>query len=384
MKKYLAIFGPILVIGFGLIYYFSQQRPPVETKFVQDVGKKDARYKKEDESRDETAKQTIGVKKPGDNALLPNPNHTYQTFNNCGPATLSMILSWYGQSVNQKDLGDKMRPYQNSQGDNDDKTIFTYEFVEWAKKYGLEATGRVNGDIQLLKTFTSNGIPVVVKTWLHVNEDIGHFRIIRGFDERDAGLPAGRQVIIQDDSFEGPNKKISYYDFLSMWQPFNYAYIVVYTQDKSDLVAAILGEEMDESIAWENSLVRAEKEADLVPDNFYPVFNMATAHYHLGEYQKSVDAFEEVEKKLPKRMLWYQIEPIQAYIALGDYVPAFQIADNIIENGDRAFSELYQLKGEVYQKQGKKELARVQFELAIKYNEYYEPAKTSLSGLLDN
>jgi len=110
-----------------------------------------------------------------------------------------MMLSWYGRDVSQKELGDAMRPYQVPSGDNDDKTIFTYEFVEWAKKYGLESIGRVNGDIELLKTFTANGIPVVVKTWLHVDDDIGHFRIVRGFDER-------KQVIIQDDSYEGDDK----------------------------------------------------------------------------------------------------------------------------------------------------------------------------------
>ena len=225
-----------------------------------------------------------------------------------------------------------------------------------------------------MKTFTTNGIPIVVKTWLHVNDDIGHFRIVRGFDE-------SKKVIIQDDSFEGPNKKISYFDFLSMWQPFNYTYIIVYTQEQKDLVSAIIGEEMDENVAWGNALTKAKKELELDPENVYPYFNMSTSYYHLGNFNKSVEEFEQVESQIPRRMLWYQIEPIQAYKELGNYARVFQITDNILANGNRAFSELYQLRGEIYIAQGNKEKAQEQFELAILYNQNFEPAKLSLESL---
>jgi len=371
-RKLILFFIALFLLGAGTIAFIRlRPKPALETKFIPtSPGLRGA-------SQDEEDRIRVVVKTQEDYALLENPKHTYQTFNNCGPATLSMMLSWYGRDVSQKELGDAMRPYQVPSGDNDDKTIFTYEFVEWAKKYGLESIGRVNGDIELLKTFTANGIPVVVKTWLHVDDDIGHFRIVRGFDER-------KQVIIQDDSYEGPNKKISYYDFLSMWQPFNYAYIIVFTPEQQDLVEAIIGEELDEKVAWQNALTRAQKESELDSENVYPIFNMITSYYHLGEYQKSVTKFEKVESRLPKRMLWYQIEPIQAYKELGNYDRVFQISENILENGNRAFSELYQIRGEIYLAQGNKDKARQQFELAVKYNQNFELAKASLESLLDN
>lgn len=364
-KKIIILICTVLIIG-GVVYAIIKRNPPIELKFVQEVGERSEKLEMGSEINEVgIEKNGIVIKKSGNSALLENPKHIYQTFNNCGPATLSMMLSWYGQDVSQKELGDKMRPFQNPEGDNDDKTIFTYEFVDWAKKYGFESIGLVNGDIELLKTFTTNGIPVVVKTWLHVNDDIGHFRIVRGFDE-------SKKVIIQDDSFEGPNKKISYFNFLSMWQPFNYAYIIVYTKDQEDLVAAIIGEEIDEKVAWSNALRKAKKESELDPVNVYPYFNMSTSYYHLQDYENSVVAFEKVENRLPRRMLWYQIEPIQAYIELGNYARVFQIADSILANGNRAFSELYQLKGEIYLVQGDEDSARKQFELAVAYNEYFE------------
>jgi len=365
-KKKLIILFPLLLVVVFFIYLQSQHRPPVETKFVQnnDIPK----------SEPQSTQTDVSYIKPGNFALVDNPAHTYQTFNNCGPATLSMILSFYGSNVSQKELGDKMRPYQIPSGDNDDKTIFTYEFVDWARRYGYEAVDRVNGDINTLKTFTANGIPVVVKTWLHPGEDIGHFRIVRGFDEN-----AG--IIIQDDSYEGPNRRIKYFDFLSMWQPFNYAYIIVYTPDQEELVKAIIGAEWEESVAWQNALTRAQKESELDSQNVYPFFNMSTSYYHLGDYQASVEAFEKVEARLPRRMLWYQIEPIQAYKELDNYDRVFQITDNILENGNRAYSELYQIRGEIYLLQGQKELAKQEFEKAIFYNKNYEPAKEALESL---
>lgn len=368
MKKWLII-GILFTVLTGAGYFFWQNRPrpAVETKFVQNIRQK----VEEVESRLDT---DVNLIDPGDYALVTNPKHTYQTFNNCGPATLSMMLSWYGIDVSQSELGNKMRPYQNQSGDNDDKTIFTYEFVDWAKEYNLLAVGRVNGDIELLKKFTANGIPVVVKTWLNPGEDIGHFRIVRGFDEK-------KQVIIQDDSYQGPNREINYFDFLSMWQPFNFDYMIVYTPELQDKVEAIIGEEMDELKAWENALVRAEKEKALDAENPYPRFNIATASYRLGDYERSVSEYEAVASNLPRRMLWYQIEPILAYKELGNYDRVFQIADNILQNGNRAFSELYLLKGEIYLAQGNTVAAKEQFEIAVLYNENLQSAKDALNKL---
>jgi predicted negative regulator of RcsB-dependent stress response len=47
----------------------------------------------------------------------------------------------------------------------------------------------------------------------------------------------------------------------------------------------------------------------------------------------------------------------------------------------RAFSELYQIRGEIYLEKGNKEAARREFELALKYNKNFQPAKTALQNL---
>lgn len=363
-------FFPLIFVGLVLVgvagFFFYQKLtppPPIETKFVVP-------------DKAKTSELVVEIVKPSDFALLSLPSHVYQTFNNCGPATLSMILSWYGVQKSQKELGEAMRPYQHPGGDNDDKTIFPEEFAEWAQKSGFNSIHRVNGTIELLKLFVANDIPVVVKTWLRVGEDIGHFRIVRGFDEK-------QRVIIQDDSYHGPNKRISYFEFLSMWQPFNYGYIVIFPEEKQELVLAILGEEEDEAVAWQNAAERAQKETELDPDNVYPWFNLSTSYYHLEKYQESVQAYERVETRLPRRMLWYQIEPILAYRKLGNFARVFEISDYLFSHGNLAFSELYQVRGEIYLEQGKTEEAKREFELALLYNQNFEPAQKALESLVE-
>src|SRR3990167_5746090 len=39
--------------------------------------------------------------------VLTGGYHTFQTFNNCGPASLSMALRYFGINVSQHDLGDQ-------------------------------------------------------------------------------------------------------------------------------------------------------------------------------------------------------------------------------------------------------------------------------------
>lgn len=367
MKRLPHLVFILFLAGSGFVYwFFFRQPPPLEEKFVVEEAPAPI--------ESPTATPSFTLAQPGDKALLPGTRVSYQKFNNCGPANLSMILSYYDIDKSQKELSEQMRPYQHLKGDNDDKTIFPEEFVFWVEKFGLKALHRPNGSIELLKLFLANDIPVVVKTLLKIEDDPSHFRIVRGFDENS-------QIIIVDDSYFGSNRKISYFQFLQMWQPFNYVYIPVYRPEKEEIVKAISGQEEDEEVAYWRAINRAKKEAELDPENVWPVFNLANSYYHVSRYEESIKYFEQVESRLPRRALWYQIEPILAYRELGNYDRVFQISGRLFKDGNRAFSELYQIRGEIYLEKGDKEAARREFELALQYNKNFQPAKDALSQL---
>lgn len=115
-------------------------------------------------------------------------------------------------------------------------------------------------------------------------------------------------------------------------------------------------------------MVNAEQQLNSNPADIYARFNLSVALYNVGDFQRSATEFEKVEAKLPFRTLWYQIEPIQAYFELGNYQRVFQLTDKILQNHNRAFSELYLIRGEMYRQRGQNELARVEFEKALFFN----------------
>lgn len=360
MKYRLGILIVILIIAFWILH--NKVEGDTQSLYTEYI----------DKLLPSSTSQQVDTIIPDGSDLLPSSRFVPQTFNNCGPATLSMIMSMFGKDVSQKELTDKMRPFNNPFGGVDDKSIFPDEFVQYAKEYGMSSLHRPNGSIDLLKKFIAHNIPVVVRTWLHPNEDIGHFRIVRGYDEQ-------RRVIIQDDSYEGTNIEYSYETFSQMWKPFNYGYILVYPREKEAIIRAILGQDINEQKAWNNTEQRAMAELEKNPYDVYALFNISIANYYLGNYKIAVDYYEKSQKYLPRRMLWYQIEPILAYQKLKRYERVFNLVDSILQNGNLAYSELYFIRGQIYSEQGKIHDARLEFEKAIYYNKNFQKAKDALS-----
>lgn len=301
------------------------------------------------------------LKKPGVSAIIPMRTHAFQTFNNCGPASLSMLLSYFDINVSQDELGKNLRPFQNPQGDNDDKSVTLEEMAEESKNYNLIPYRRPTGNLELLKLFIANDIPVVVRTWIHPGEDIGHYRLVRGYDDTTG-------EIIQDDSYENKDLRFSYKTFLEIWQPFNYEYLVVFPKDKEELVKSILKSDIDEKNAWKKAYDIAQNESKNNPDDIYPIFNQSIALFHLDDYEKSIELFESVENRLPSRMLWYQTEPAEAYLKTHQYDKLFALSEQMLVF-NRAFSEVYIMRGIAYKEQGNNEIAAQEFDKALLYNQ---------------
>ena len=306
--------------------------------------------------------------------VLPTDYHIFQTFNNCGPAALSMALRFYGINVSQAELGQSLRPYQVPGGDNDDKSVTLDELGEKSKEYGFIPYHRPMGNPEVVKQFIANDMPVIARTLTKPTEDIGHYRVIKGYDET-----AG--TFLQDDSLQNKNLTYIYADFNEIWKKFNYEYLVLVPADKQKLAEQILGENADAKTAWQNAVENSEQELASTPNDIYARFNLSVALYIVGDYGRSTEEFEKVENLLPFRTLWYQIEPIEAYYELGNYDRVFQITDRVLGYYNRAFSELYILRGKIYQKQGNTEAARSEFQKAVFYNVKLPEAQELLNSI---
>lgn len=306
--------------------------------------------------------------------ILPSDYQVFQSFNNCGPAALSMALRYQGVVRSQEELGVALRPWQNPIGDNDDKSVTLTELGQKATEYGFLYYFRPNGTIELLKRFVAADMPVIARTWLHPNEDIGHYRVVNGYDEN-------TREIIQQDSMEGKDLRYSYDVFNQIWKNNNFEYVVIVPPEKKEVAEAILGADRDEQSAWRSALSTAQNQLATDPDDVYARFNASIAYYHLNDYASSVKEFEQVEKRLAWRTLWYQIEPILAYEKLWNDARVFQITDQILNNQNRAFSELYIIRGNIYKKQGNTDRARAEYEKAVFYNQNLKAAHDALASL---
>src|SRR3990167_3012043 len=71
--------------------------------------------------------EKIEVGEVGSSALLPGAKWVPQTFNNCAPATTSMILQYFNYSVGQDITKADLRTNE------DDKNVFTYEIRVYLK-----------------------------------------------------------------------------------------------------------------------------------------------------------------------------------------------------------------------------------------------------------
>lgn len=355
-----------IILGMIIFRVFFYDKPTTINKAVSQIT--------EQSTPTQTPTPTIQLPPLPDSKTLENDYHIFQSFNNCGPAALSMTLSYFGISVSQEELGRQLRPYQIPGGDNDDKSTTLSELAQKGEEYNLLSYHRPNGNPELIKQFINNDIPVITRTWLEDNDDIGHYRIIKGFDDT-------TQEFIQDDSYQGKNLRYSYEKFNRLWEKYNYEYLVFVPKDKQEIAEQILGDDKDETTAWKNAVKLSQQQLAENPNNVYARFNLSVAHYHLGDYEKSIEEFEQVESQLSFRTLWYQIEPIQAYYALENYDRVFEITDKILNNHNRAFSELYVIRGEIYKKQGNIDAARSEFEQAVFYNNNLKSAQEALNSL---
>jgi tetratricopeptide (TPR) repeat protein len=311
----------------------------------------------------------IQVINPPIRAVLPGTKWIPQSFNNCGPATTSMILQYFGHTVDQNTTKAALRT------NSDDKNVFAYEIRDYLKNdFNLEARIFYNGDLYRIKQLIANGFYLMLEDWLHPNEDIGHVTIIRGYDDE-------RGVLIADDSFIGNGIMYKYDEFDgAQWKPFNRSYMPIYTADKEPLLKAIVGDDWDEQKMYLKAVQKNQRDVEANSDDVYAWFNIGTSQYALKNYAQAREAFEKSQAiGWPKRMLWYQIQPVQTYIELGDYQKALQTAQIGLWAND-SFPELHYESARAYKGLGNTEAAKTEALKALNYDANYHPARQLLDS----
>jgi tetratricopeptide (TPR) repeat protein len=261
--------------------------------------------------------------------ILPAPRWEKQDMNNCGSATLAMYLRYYGWEGDQFDISNTIKPERADRNVNvEELAYYTRNYAGW-----LITQYRVGGDIQLLKTFVANGIPVMIeegdeleRQW-YPNDDkwAGHFLLITGYDD-------GKQIFYAQDSFRQQDREVTYANTDARWKTYNRVYILIFLPNQEDTVKDILGPQWDEDYNRQYALDLAQSEIDADPQDAFAWFNLGSNLVYFERYAEAADAYDEARRiGLPQRMFRYQFGPFHAYYHSGRTDDLMALVDYALE-----------------------------------------------------
>lgn len=326
-----------------------------------------------------------------------------QFMNNCGPATLSVYLSYYGWGKDQNATAGVLRPNWV------DVNVMPYELAQYVNEHtDLRALWRYGGDMQTIKNLISIGVPVMFeKTFepytLRNDGWLGHYNLVAGYDDKtnfltvqDAYLmsypPWGGNIPVETwDTFLGFD--FAYSQLEQEWRSFNYVFIVVYPPEKEAEVLNALGplanEEDANRIAYERALQEAESLTD-VRDQYFAWFNAGTSLVAMEDYENAAAAFDTAfalypnipQDSRPYRILWYESGPYAAYYHTGRYQDVIDLASQTLSNmAEPVLEESYYWRALSYHGLGDTTRAINDLRTSLKYHPGYAPSVDMLKQL---
>jgi hypothetical protein len=328
--------------------------------------------------------------------LLDGLRHERQGWNNCGPTTLAMALSYWGSDDGQFDIAPLLKP------DPEDKHVGIHQMERYARDQGFETVIRVGGTLDGLKQLLCSGFPVIIESWYvrDARDQLGHYRLVVGYDDAAA-------VFTLYDSLYDPPTLMGYQELDELWRVFNRTYMVLATPDRWEELAVLLdmegpppsmvdpevvGPELADPAMYERALATYYAELDQQPETCdayascsdwtaFTWFNIGTNLTALGRFEEGAAAYDHARQLgLHYRVLWYQFGPYESYYAAGRYDDVIALANATLATA-KNLEESYYWRGMALLAQGDRAGARSNFESALRYHEAWAPALRALDEM---
>ncbi|QPC83402.1 C39 family peptidase [Phototrophicus methaneseepsis] len=298
-------------------------------------------------------------------------NFEYQKWNNCGPATLTNALTYFGYTDNQDRAAIWLKP------NGEDKNVSPDQMVAFVNSQVPElqvfAEARYGGTLETLKMLLFNNFPVIIEAGYdpepHDLGWMGHYLLVTGYDD-------AQGIFYTHDSYIGADKTYTYEHVQEFWQHFNYTYIVLYTLDRDAELQTILATNADERQNAINALEIARAEAVADQANKWAWFNMGTNFVALDMYEEAATAYDRAfSLGMPFRTMWYQFGPFEAYYQTGDYDTVLSLAQsNLNDGGGHFVEETFYYGGLAREAMGETQRALSNYMEAARFNPNFSPA----------
>ena len=270
--------------------------------------------------------------------LLKGFTFEWQTMNNCGPASLAMLFSYWDSNndINQKELAEHLK--KNSPN----APVSIYRLKDVAELYGYKVEIRTDNNPEILELFIANGIPLLIAGWVidNAGNEFGHISLIAGYNRNT------RKLIFMDPLY-GPKIEIDYERFNASWNVFINVVVVIVPDDKTHIVENIFGKDYSFNNSINSSLLKIKEKLKFAAENPgykhpYSSFYSNSKHYNafawnaIGvcyvikkDYKDAVIAFEKArENNLPLRLWHYNSFLFEAYYYTQNYSELLKIINN--------------------------------------------------------
>jgi tetratricopeptide (TPR) repeat protein len=313
--------------------------------------------------------------------VLAEPPYETQDINNCGPATLSMYLRWFGWEGTQKDIADLVKPIRQDRNVNVDEL----QYAARTMASSLNTEFRVGGTLETLKRLLAAGLPVVIEEGFNMAESYwpnddrwaGHYLLVYGYDD-------SLKVFYAQDSFLGARRVFNYADLDKTWQSFNRVFLIAYPLEKQPEIERLLSEDWDPDTNRQRALDTARAETESDPRNPYAWFNLGSNLVYFERYAEAAQAYDQARSlDLPQRMLRYQFGPFFAYFHAGRIDDLLALTDYALERTPNS-EEALLWRGWGLYRQGDKNAAVESFQKALEARADYGDALYALNFVLTN
>ncbi len=255
----------------------------------------------------------------------------YQSMNNCGPANLSMNLTYWGWPTTQDVTKAGLRTHK------DDRNVMLSEMRDFViEKTNLTALVRYGGTLDMVKRLVSSGYPVLLERGHTDPEDgwMGHYSIVTAYDD-------AKQTLRIPDTLLGV-MSLSYDELMLDWAHFDGIYLVIYPPEREAEVLALLGPDADPARNLQNTLDQVTARIQQVSGRelFFAWYSRGSVLVEMQNYVEAALAYDQAfaayaelpPAERPWRITWYQVGAYPAYYYTGRYQDCLNLAMQTLSN----------------------------------------------------